>query len=55
MTTLVASYHDTHIVLVCMGVTAIVCISITLFVMQNKVSGWLSGWMDEWVTEWVIE
>jgi len=34
----VCSYHDTVIVLVAMGITAVVCLSVTIFAIQTKVS-----------------
>lgn len=48
---LVSSYHDTGVVLMAAGITAAVCLSISLFAIQTKVSlplcDWLAGWLAD--------
>lgn len=32
------SYHNTKVVMLCVGITAVVCLGVTLFCFQTKVS-----------------
>jgi hypothetical protein len=35
----VSAYHDTYIVIMTIGIVAVVCLGISLFAIQTKVSG----------------
>ncbi|GCB84539.1 hypothetical protein scyTo_0025165, partial [Scyliorhinus torazame] len=44
LTGTIASYYNTKSVFLCLGITALVCLGVTIFCFQTKVTGPGRGW-----------